>query len=272
MSHDFKESAKNTVHLPEDKPHIFGKVCEWFYTGKIAELYAEDLVKVYTFADIRGIRKLRNYLIDRYLESCCKQGGTTAGSFMRYVDENTANSKLKDAMAAAMARVYDDTKELEMLSAEERHKYFTVDMLTRVVIELRKTNGNTGESLKHDLWMKRCHFHEHEAGEPRCDDDHEEVRGKCIRYEDSGTEISDAETMDEEEAKQWQQEFDRLKEERQQDRDREREEHDRFIQDLKQRRQDLDRDLEQQQEEIDRLRTLVEQQDAINAGASTSQD
>jgi len=81
-----------------------------------------------------------------------------------------------------------------------------------VVIELLKTKGNTRESSKHYLWMERCYFHEHEAGEPRCDDGHEEVRDMCIRYEDSGTDISDAETM-EEEAKQWRQECEQRQQE-----------------------------------------------------------
>jgi hypothetical protein len=82
-----------------------------------------------------------------------------------------------------------------------------------VVIELLKTKGNTRESSKHYLWMERCYFHEHEAGEPRCDDGHEEVRDMCIRYEDSGTDISDAETMEEEEAKQWRQECEQRQQE-----------------------------------------------------------
>jgi len=110
-----------------------------------------------------------------------------------------------------------------------------------VVIELLKTKGNTRESSKHYLWMERCYFHEHEAGEPRCDDGHEEVRDMCIRYEDSGTDISDAETMEEGEAKQWRQECEQRHQE-----------HDRFIQDLNQRHQELERLKEERQQEIRR--------------------
>lgn len=202
---------------------------------------------------------------------------------MRYVDKNTANSKLKHAMAFAAARDFSNGKELEVLIAGNRHKHFTVDMLTRLIFELQKTKAFTREYRGSYLTVDRCRFHEHEAEEPRCDHNHEEVGDKCIRYEDSGTEISDAETVNEEEVeqsrqehdrfmqdskqlqqeieeirqlrqeydrsmqelKQRQQKFDRLREERQQDYDREREEH---IQYSKQR-----------QQEIDRLRTLMEQ-------------
>lgn len=91
-------------------------------------------------------------LFDRPLSGVLLQTrGTAAGSLIRYLDENTANSKFKDAMAFATARVSGDANGLEILSAEKRHKDVTVDMLTRVVIELLKTKGNTRDSEKQKL-------------------------------------------------------------------------------------------------------------------------
>lgn len=67
-----------------------------------------------------------------------------------------------------------------------------VDMLTRVVIELKKVKGNVAESAKHQLWTERCRFHEYEAGKPRCGDGHENAANIRVSYEDSGTDESDA--------------------------------------------------------------------------------
>jgi chromosome segregation ATPase len=133
-------------------------------------------------------------------------------------------------------------------------------MLTRLIFELQKTKAFTREYRGSYLAVDRCRFHEHEAEEPRCDHNHEEVGDKYIRYEDSGTEISDAETVNEEEVEQSRQEHDRfMQDSKQLQQEIEeirqlRQEYDRSMQELKQRQQKFDRLREERQQEFDQLK------------------
>ena len=58
-----------------------------------------------------------------------------------------------------------------------------MDMLTCMIIGLKKIKGNMTESTKHQLWTERCRFHEYESGKPRSGDGHENVANIHVSYE-----------------------------------------------------------------------------------------
>lgn len=161
---NFKEGREGAVHLEEDDVEVFKSFLCWLYTRDITphadeEGYVLGLIKLFVFADARGVRALKIALIDALFDAIA-QKWTLPVNFIPYVYENTPdNSGLRKLMVDMVLRTQDSL--MTYCSKLETGEFFKDYAVAQEDFE--KIRPRTPRVLCRLMWcmIDRCAYHEH---------------------------------------------------------------------------------------------------------------
>lgn len=169
----FTEALAGTVTLDDEDPKIFKRFNAWLYTGNL--LYDEEtiekidydqLFETYVFAEKRLIPNLQNACIDAVIHKDMGDEWAPRQEDVTYLWENTSH---KSPMRRLLVDEFVSHVNMpDYLETEEDIEPLSKDFLAALVHVFYKAKIYKGLRENHDFWGKRCRYHIHEDGTPKC--------------------------------------------------------------------------------------------------------
>lgn len=172
----WKEGKDKSVPLPDCMPEIFDIYLHWLYTGSIVLNITEDdedrgtseineLMHLYVLGNFLLDRPFRNVIVDRTLEVnrlYKKYPGSEAINIIW--PETPADCQMQRLILRFWA--IRRTPEKLAGSTEKTPQDFTSCLLKELGII--RDLGDSGREAQVPSFIRRCDYHEHDEGTPRC--------------------------------------------------------------------------------------------------------
>ena len=167
----FKEAEEQRIDLPHEDVCVIKRFQLWLYTQKVLEEdeTADQLpwslwVRIYCFAEARGIPHLQNLVIDCIINKYTISDRLPSDDVCRIYGNTPINSPLRRLLVDLIARcaaldVWDLKDQSE--SRDLWPEFFMKDLI------LALYNENVSKS-RDDFANFRCDYHVHADGEKRC--------------------------------------------------------------------------------------------------------
>ncbi|MCJ1486615.1 hypothetical protein MMC06_006793, partial [Schaereria dolodes] len=171
----FAEATTGIVELIDEDLETFGIFYTWLYSGLIVvEVDGEEeavstyqLVRLYAFADRRGIAKLRNDCINNLLAYLTRRKIQYIIACSEELYDTTSSvSHLRMLVADSLACINLD----RFLKSENWKSSLPKDLLVDVLIA-RGTNRGLNEGSRQPWKIYVCQYHEHSEDERLCNHD-----------------------------------------------------------------------------------------------------
>ncbi|KAK5675346.1 hypothetical protein LTS10_012113 [Elasticomyces elasticus] len=226
FSGQFAEGKNDVVELDEEHPAAFLMFVHWLYTGELSPImprgvkdlashgHVGDLavqanvddvlldnmrlgrlehradmlyyIVLYSLADRRGVRELRNKVVDKFI-LCREEGWPLPGISMIRLAYNMlpASSKLCLFLAHEAAWYWDDKTHQDFRAVKKLSSEFLALVLQQMIEVSRNTIGNVGPAWRVNL----CVYHEHQtdAEEAMCKKISKQFQEKLLVKRNRGT-------------------------------------------------------------------------------------
>lgn len=178
----FKEAVEGEVILADEDPTIFTRFNEWLYTGAILlgkieterDIPYPVLVKLYIFAEKRGVVRLQNRVTDFIIRKN-KISQSFPNSCIRFAWTNTADSSpLHRLLVDLYVR---QANFAEIMDNKKSRNFFNKDILTAFVLAFHRLRDERSARSRHNLcdisaidhqdyFRQRCEYHVHNKDHP----------------------------------------------------------------------------------------------------------
>lgn len=172
----FKESGERVVRLPEVDVESWATYVHWIYSHEIITLDPSEvegdqtgskrknqLIHLYTLADILDDMSLRNEVVDSYKELAQESMNWNSASLPQLLSSIPEHSKFRKLILDYALRVPDSSAEFLKEHGEQLPRSFLVEIAT-AVLNAGVDKGNfTAPANK-----PACAYHEHDDSLPPC--------------------------------------------------------------------------------------------------------
>ncbi|KAL8948426.1 MAG: hypothetical protein Q9222_005392 [Ikaeria aurantiellina] len=169
LADHWKEGQQGLIELKDGNPEIFGRFCLWLYWGKIMEDHEavtdipwDTLTACYLLAEMRDVPMMQNAVIDLLIRKTQATNLLPTREQRHVWEQTTENSPLRKMIVDITVLRGDIAQTLKDENEENMYdKSFLVDAF---ILKYQHPNLISHE----DFFTRRCLYHIHKEGEPRC--------------------------------------------------------------------------------------------------------
>ncbi|KAF4301996.1 BTB/POZ-like protein [Botryosphaeria dothidea] len=175
----FKEGAEGVVRLEEDKPYVVERFIEWLYNGRVMWYNTSNpanmkklvssliIYELYTFADCRGIRTLKNDIIDALTDSIARTWTSIPPDAIEHIYENVPRSNPMARLMVTYQIQCTKTIKPPMIDEDYIFEQYPPEFLLDYILALESRKSSVKAKRVGWCMMDRCAFHDHPEEEKK---------------------------------------------------------------------------------------------------------
>ena len=167
-----KEAQEQRIELPDDDPFVIKRFQLWLYTQKVLDEdesadYVEwsSWVKIYCFAEARGIPNLQNLVIDSFIDKYAECDCLPSDQICRIYGNTAINSPLRKLLVDMIVRCAN-LDEWDLKDNSDSRNLWPEFFMKDLILALYHEIDSPGRW--YDFTQSYCHYHVHSGEGKRC--------------------------------------------------------------------------------------------------------
>jgi len=168
----FREAIEKSIDMPEDDPLVVERFQFWLYYDRVLEctetetsLDFKTIIGLLLFSEMRDIPALQRVTMDTLILKVEKELVIPVRHLNEIFDNTTALSFLRRFVVDVTCQVDLQDKDWKLTNPDTLDKYYPKEFLAECMLAMSLRKGPKRGMC---FWSKRCDYHLHLEGEPRC--------------------------------------------------------------------------------------------------------